>query len=64
MKTLELNQMELVEGGSALQDCGVATGVAIAGAMILGLSGGPFTWWTVATVYLMATSWVYDCRNV
>jgi len=56
--------MELVEGGSALQDCGVATGVAIAGAMILGLSGGPFTWWTVATVYLMATSWVYDCRNV
>lgn len=58
MKTLELKQMELVKG----EGCGVATGFAI-GAIVLGLAGGPFTWWTVAAVVVEASGWTYGCME-
>jgi len=63
MKTLELRQMEEMQGGNAQVDCGVATGLTFAAVMIMGLAGGPFTWWTVAGVGVAAINWAYDCRN-
>jgi len=56
MKTLKLNQMELVEGG----DCGLALG-GYAATIIIGALAGPIGWAFIASVAVASVGVVDGC---